>query len=151
MNTRPSRLALSHLTTASVKVSQPRALWELARCARTVSTALSNSTPEGTVEAELISQLIDASCRQHAWQPQEPRSAVAWQEKIRVWIRVMVQSIVQSPRRGTRCVNPFLCHTGCAPSPLKCAGNVTPSLRARKASPKNTNFSKSILCAPPDL
>lgn len=52
-NTRPCRLALSHLTTASVKVSQPRSLWELARCARTVNTALSNSTPEarGRVEA----------------------------------------------------------------------------------------------------
>lgn len=45
MNTRPSRFLLSHCTTASVKVSQPLSLWELAWCARTVNTALSNSTP----------------------------------------------------------------------------------------------------------
>ncbi|TNN25469.1 Hydroperoxide isomerase ALOXE3 [Liparis tanakae] len=29
------------------------------------------------VRAQLISQLIDACCRQSAWQPQEPRSAAA--------------------------------------------------------------------------
>lgn len=46
MKMRPSRFLLSHCTTASVNASQPRSLWELAWCARTVSTALSNSTPE---------------------------------------------------------------------------------------------------------
>ncbi|TNN58004.1 Tripeptidyl-peptidase 2 [Liparis tanakae] len=30
------------------------------------------------VSSQLISQLIDASCRQRAWQPQEPRSAAAY-------------------------------------------------------------------------
>lgn len=43
--TRPCRLLLSHWTTASVKTSQPLSLWELAWCARTVSTAFSKSTP----------------------------------------------------------------------------------------------------------
>lgn len=46
MKTSPSRLVLSHCTTASVKVSQPLSLWEFAWCALTVSTALSNNTPE---------------------------------------------------------------------------------------------------------
>lgn len=46
MKTRPSRLLLSHCTTASVKISQPLSLWELAWCARTVNTALSNNTPD---------------------------------------------------------------------------------------------------------
>lgn len=46
MKMRPSRFLLSHCTTASVNASQPRSLWELAWCARTVSTALSNSTPD---------------------------------------------------------------------------------------------------------
>lgn len=45
MKMRPSRFLLSHCTTTSVNASQPRSLWELAWCARTVSTALSNSTP----------------------------------------------------------------------------------------------------------
>lgn len=46
MKTRPSKLLLSQCTTASVKVSQPLSLWELAWCARTVNTALSNNTPD---------------------------------------------------------------------------------------------------------
>lgn len=45
MKTRPSRLLLSHCTTASVNVSQPLSLCELAWCALTVNTALSNNTP----------------------------------------------------------------------------------------------------------
>lgn len=47
MKTRPSWLLLSHCTTASVNVSQPRSLCEFAWCARTVSTALSSNTPDG--------------------------------------------------------------------------------------------------------
>lgn len=46
MKTTPSRLVLSHCTAASVNVSQPLSLCELALCARTVNTAFSNSTPE---------------------------------------------------------------------------------------------------------
>lgn len=45
MKTRPSRLVLSHCTTASVNVSHPLSLCELAWCARTVSTAFSSRTP----------------------------------------------------------------------------------------------------------
>lgn len=46
MKTSPSRLLLSHCTTASVNASHPLSLWELAWCARTVNTALSNNTPD---------------------------------------------------------------------------------------------------------
>lgn len=45
MKTRPSRLVLSHCTTASVNVSHPLSLCELAWCARTVNTAFSSRTP----------------------------------------------------------------------------------------------------------
>lgn len=47
MKTRPSRLLLSHCTTASVNVSQPWSLCEFAWRARTVNTALSSNTPDG--------------------------------------------------------------------------------------------------------
>lgn len=46
MKTTPSRLLLSHCTTASVNVSQPLSLCELALCALTVNTAFSNNTPD---------------------------------------------------------------------------------------------------------
>lgn len=59
MKTTPSRLVLSHCTTASVNVSQPLSLCELALCALTVNTAFSNNTPgeqshkmEGTIRAD---------------------------------------------------------------------------------------------------
>lgn len=46
IKTRPSRFLLSHCTTASVNVSQPLSLCELAWCALTVNTALSSNTPD---------------------------------------------------------------------------------------------------------
>lgn len=57
MKTTPSRLLLSHCTTASVNTSQPLSLWELAWCARTVSTALRSSTP-----GEPTAGLLKCSC-----------------------------------------------------------------------------------------
>ena len=45
MNTRLSRRSLKALMAASVKVAHPSLWWLLASCARTVSVALSSSTP----------------------------------------------------------------------------------------------------------
>lgn len=47
MKTTPLRLALRYCTTASVNVSQPLSLCELALWALTVNTAFSNNTPDG--------------------------------------------------------------------------------------------------------